>query len=89
MLIMNSCGAQLVVEYQRKRWAGNAKWVVKGQAVSQVLGVLGLTRLVSGEWEHFSGFSVDAGLESGLALAEGAQVWLYEGGEDGEVEEQK
>jgi hypothetical protein len=38
---------------------------------------------------HFSGFRVDAGLELGLALAEGTQAWLYEGGEDGEVEEEK
>ncbi len=88
-LIMTARGVQLAVNHQRKRWAGNAKWVAKGQAVSQVLGVLGLTRLVTGEWEHFSGFSVDAGLELCLALAEGAQAWLYEGGEDGEVEEEK
>ncbi len=88
-LIMTARGVQLAVNYQRRRWAGNAKWVVKGQAVSQVLGVLGLTRLVTGEWEHFSGFTIDAGLELALALAEGAQAWLYEGGEDGEIEEEK
>ena len=88
-LVMTARGIQLALNYQRKRWAGNAKWVFKVQAVSEVLGVLGLTRLVTGEWGHFLGFTVDAGLELGLAMAEGAQAWLYEGGEDSEVEVEK
>ncbi len=69
--------------------AGNAKWAVEGQAVSRGLGGPALTRLVTGEWEHISGFTVDAGLELGVAPAERTPAWLYEGEKDGEGEEAK
>ena len=88
-LVMTSRGVQLSVNFRRKRWAGDAKWVVKGAALSQLLGVVGLSRLVTGDWEHFPGFTVDAALELGFAAAEAAQAWLYAGGEEDDVEEDK
>ena len=88
-LDMTARGVQLSVNFRRKRWAGDAKWVVKGAALWQLLSVLGLSRLVTGDWEHFLGFTVDDALKLGLAAAEAAQAWLYIAGEEDDVEEEK